>query len=82
MNIYSNHCHSAKVDLIKLEAFIIYVLNTQPRVVALCHKYEQPIKDLLNGRKLALTLTEQEVTSTIGSLPHAIDYNEGAKNHW
>ncbi|EED23185.1 hypothetical protein TSTA_066350 [Talaromyces stipitatus ATCC 10500] len=71
----------AKVDLIELEAFITYVLNTQPRVVALCHKYEQPVKDLLNGRKPALTLTEQ-VTSNIGGLPHAIDHNEGAKTHW
>jgi hypothetical protein len=82
MNICSDHCHSAKVNLIELEAFITYVLNTQPRVVALCHKYEQPVKDLLNGRKPALTLIEQEVTSTIGGLPYAIDHNEGAKNHW
>ncbi|PCG90694.1 Hypothetical protein PENO1_097830 [Penicillium occitanis (nom. inval.)] len=72
----------AKVDLIELEAFITYVLNTQPRVVALCHKYEQPVKDLLNGKKPALTLTEKEVTSTIGGLPHAIDHNEGAENPW
>lgn len=82
INIHSDHCHSAKVDLIELEAFITYVLNTQPRVVALCHKYEQPVKDLLNGKKPALTLTEKEVTSTIGGLPHAIDHNEGAKYPW
>ncbi|EED15814.1 conserved serine-proline rich protein [Talaromyces stipitatus ATCC 10500] len=71
-----------KIDLIELEAFIIYVLNTQPRVVALCRTYEQPVKDLLNGKKPALTLTEKEVRGTIDGLPHTIDSDGCANTPW
>lgn len=81
-NVHSDHCHSAKIKLIELEAFITYVLNTRPRVVALCHKYEQPVKDLLNGKKPALTLTEKEVRGTIDGLSHTIDSDGCANTPW
>ena len=51
-------------------------------IVTLCHEYEPPVKDILNAKKPTLTLTEQEVTSTISGLPHAINHNKGTKNHW
>ncbi|KAF5006520.1 hypothetical protein F66182_15823, partial [Fusarium sp. NRRL 66182] len=72
----------ATIDLPKLEAFITYVVNTQPRVVALCHMYEQPVKDLLNGRKPTLALTEKQVRSTVDGLSHATDCDGFTQTPW
>ena len=82
LNLDADRYNSAKIDLPILVAFITYLVNTQPAAVALCHEYEQPVKDLLNGKQPTLALTQEQVRRAIDRLSNTVDCDECAHAPW
>lgn len=61
----TNISDRGKMDYTMLQAFITYIVNVRPDIVALCREYEEPVKALLAGQKPTQRLRQEDVRETI-----------------
>ncbi|QKX63197.1 uncharacterized protein TRUGW13939_10366 [Talaromyces rugulosus] len=54
-----------KMSYTMLKAFITYIVNARPDIVALCREYEGPVKALLAGKNPTHILRQEDVRETI-----------------
>lgn len=66
----------------KLKAFITYVVNANPEIVALCREYEKPAMDLLVGKKPTLNLTQGDVVRTLDNISREVNARDSTNKSW
>jgi hypothetical protein len=66
----------------ELKAFITYIVNARPAIVALCQEYEKPVKELLSGSRPTLVLTQEDVERTIQYIAQKTNENGCISASW